>query len=68
MSYDLQKDTDKIVELCQKMEKKLLDELAVIPFYETATKVVFAEGFNLPAGKYVTGLGFDMYKGWFSAK
>ena len=67
MSYDLQKDTDKIVELCQKMEEKLLTELAVIPFYETATKVLFAENMNLPAGRYVNGLGFDQYKGWFSA-
>jgi ABC-type oligopeptide transport system substrate-binding subunit len=66
-ALDLQKDTDKIVELCQKMEEKLLNELAVIPFYETATKVMFSENMNLPAGRYVNGLGFDNYKGWFSA-
>ncbi|MBO5973604.1 MAG: ABC transporter substrate-binding protein, partial [Clostridia bacterium] len=68
MSYDLQKDTDKIVELCQKMEEKLLTELAVVPFYETATKVLFAEDLVLPAGRYVNGLGWDQYKGWFAAK
>ena len=67
-ALDLQKDTDQIVELCQKMEEKLLDELAVIPFYETATKVLFSENMNLPAGRYVNGLGFDTYKGWFDAE
>ena len=68
MSLDLQKDNDKIIELCQKLEKKLVKELAVIPFYETPTKVLFAEGFNLPAGKYVTGFGFGTYQGWFDAE
>ena len=68
MSYDLEKDNDKIVELCQKMEEKLLTELAVVPFYETPTKVLFAEGFNLPYGHYVTGVGFEQYNGWWDAK
>ena len=68
MTLDLQKDNDKIIELCQKMEEKLVKELAVIPFYETPTKVLFAEGFNLPAGKYVTGYGFGTYQGWFDAE
>ena len=68
MSLDLQKDNEEIIKLCQKMEEKLLDELAVIPFYETATKVVFAEGYNIPYDKYVTGIGFDTYQGWWDAK
>ncbi|MBQ2865860.1 MAG: hypothetical protein IJE90_05015 [Clostridia bacterium] len=46
----------------------VLTELAVIPFYETPTKVIFAEGYNLPYGEYVTGIGFDMYQGWWNAE
>ena len=48
------------------MEEKLLDELAVIPFYETATKVLFSENLRLPAGRYINGLGFANYMAWFA--
>ncbi|MBR4955459.1 MAG: hypothetical protein IKY46_06055 [Clostridia bacterium] len=68
MSLDLKTQNAEIIKLCQKMEEKLLDELAVVPFYETPTKVMFAEGFNLPYGQYVTGVGFEQYQGWWDAK
>ena len=66
MSYDLEKENDKVVDLCLKMEKMLLDTLCNVPVYEIPTKVVFSENYNLPAGKYVVGYGFGMYNGWFS--
>jgi len=68
MALDLKTQNAEVIELCRKMEEKLLTELAVIPFYETPTKVIFAEGYNLPYGEYVTGIGFDMYQGWWDAE
>ena len=58
MSYDLEADNDKIIELCQKMEKQLLDDLVNIPLYERPNKVLFNEKITLPAGGYIVGWGF----------
>jgi hypothetical protein len=65
MSYDLEKENDKIIDLCMKMEKMLLDTLCNVPIYEIPTKAVFSENYQLPGDKYIVGLGFDMYRGWF---
>ena len=67
MSLDLEKDNDKVIELCMKMEKMLIDTLCNVPVYEIPTKAVFSENFHLPAGGYIIGLGFDMYHGWFES-
>jgi oligopeptide transport system substrate-binding protein len=58
MTYDLEADNAKVIELCQKMEKMLLDDLVNIPLYERPNKVLFREGIKLPAGQYIVGWGF----------
>ena len=58
MSYDLEADNAKVIELCQKMEKQLLDDLVNIPLYERPNKVLFNEKITLPAGGYIVGWGF----------
>ena len=55
--YD-ENNTQKIIELCQKMEKLMLDDLVIIPLYERQNKVLYAERIHLPVDNYVIGLGF----------
>ena len=55
--YD-EDDAQKIIELCQKMEKMALDDLILIPRYEKQNKVLFSERVQLPVKDYVSGFGF----------
>ena len=55
--YD-EDDAATIIELCQKMEKLMLDDLVIIPLYEKQDKVLYSERINLPVENYVVGFGF----------
>jgi len=58
MNLDLETENDKIIENCQAMEKKILEERIIIPVYEKPDRVLFHERVKLPAGKYIVGFGF----------
>ncbi|MBR3865300.1 MAG: hypothetical protein IKM67_01150 [Clostridia bacterium] len=53
-------DSSLKVKYCQEMEKIILDELIIIPVYETESKKLFADKIVLPTKDqgYVTGFGF----------
>ena len=58
MALDLEKDNDKIIEMCHVMEKTLLDELVNVPIYERPNKVLYSTRVHLPVKEYVVGYGF----------
>ena len=53
-------DSSLKVKYCQEMEKIILDELIIVPVYETESKKLFADKIVLPTKDqgYVTGFGF----------
>ncbi len=51
-------EAEKIVDLCQQMEKIILDELVIIPVHEMPTKVLYSEKVHLPVDHYIVGYGF----------
>ena len=55
---DLEKDNERIIELCLEMEKELYDYRINIAMYIDPTKVLFQENIELPAGGYIPGFGF----------
>ena len=53
-----EENADTIIEMCQKMEKIMLDDLVVIPLYEKPDKVLYSERVHLPVDHFVIGYGF----------
>ncbi len=59
-------DNDKLISLCQQMEKILLvDECIQVPLYEVPTRELFSEHIQLPVDHYVNGWGFGVKYGAF---
>lgn len=58
VSVEAMKNNDLRIELCQKMEKIMLDELVVIPVYEIADRVMFNDRIVLPVEEYNVSEGF----------
>lgn len=58
VSVEAMKDNDLRIDLCQQMEKIMLDELVVIPVYEIADRVLFNQRIQLPVTEYNVSEGF----------
>ena len=60
ISLEANLNNDLKIELCQKMENKILKERIIVPVYETESKKLFADHIVLPTANqgYVTGFGF----------
>ncbi len=60
ISLEANLNNDLKIELCQKMENKILKERIIIPVYETESKKLFASHITLPTKdqSYITGFGF----------
>jgi hypothetical protein len=60
ISLEANLNNDLKIELCQKMEKKILQERIIVPVYETESKKLFADHIILPTAneEFVTGFGF----------
>jgi ABC-type oligopeptide transport system substrate-binding subunit len=59
-SIEAENNNDLKMELCQKMEKIILEERLIIPVYETPDKMLFSNKIVLPTAnsEYITGYGF----------
>ncbi|MBQ2819419.1 MAG: hypothetical protein IJF14_03430 [Clostridia bacterium] len=60
VSREVRADNDKFIDICQKMEKIILEDRVIIPVYETVSKKLFADKIDLPTAndQYVTCYGF----------
>ncbi len=57
-------EAEKIVDLCQQMEKILLDDLVIVPIFEIPTKVLYSDKIHLPVDHYIVGYGFGNNLMW----
>ncbi|MBR3865560.1 MAG: hypothetical protein IKM67_02470 [Clostridia bacterium] len=69
ISLEANLNNDLKIELCQKMENKILKERIIVPVYETESKKLFADKIVLPTKdqQYITGYGFG-YPAFVSVK
>lgn len=54
----MSEDYAEITNLCQQLEKILLDDMVVVPLYELPSKALFSQRITLPADKYINNFGF----------